>query len=105
MIGVLDYIPSIEKCSEGRGREHTSLHGTGVAVMSESVLSSAIDTASIDDVEIYILGSCDFSFPFRRLPNDLKIRKWDCYRPMYISSSSSSPSSPGAEDGRVTVWV
>jgi hypothetical protein len=45
------------------GREHTSLQGTGVAVMSESVLSIAIDTASSDDVRRYIFdGLCSLFF-------------------------------------------
>jgi hypothetical protein len=60
--------------------------------MSDSVLSSAIDTASSDDVGRYIFaGYVGFWF----LPSiDLKIRKWDFDRPMYISSSSSTLSSP-----------
>jgi len=46
-----------------RGREHTSLQGTGVAVMSDNVLSSAIDTASSDDVRRYIFdGFCGLFF-------------------------------------------
>jgi hypothetical protein len=37
-----------------RKKEHTSVQGTGVAVISENVLSIATDTAKSDEVCIFI---------------------------------------------------
>jgi hypothetical protein len=55
----------------GGGGEHTSLHGTGVADMSENMLS----TARIDGIERYIFaGYVGFGLLFSF--SDLSSRKW-----------------------------